>query len=225
MEKTWHFSPKTGKEELCRAGKDSKFTRSCPWGGEHFTNKEEARAYAEQRLEEEYSKSLSGEKSLSENQAKFLGDIESARVSGDYARASLITGHLHNSSEVGSPLEQMYYASAQGRMELDRRILLDSHVGGRNVYKEIREKIDAPDFDIQIDWTGNQEQIDQETKEGKELLRAGSLENSPSDDDKRKAKFAIIDYSQKWMERLSPPLGGGVAKRPRCLGLGDESQL
>lgn len=72
-------------------------------------------------------------------------DVASANTSLTYARFQIDNNFLHNSINIGSEPELFYYASAQGQLELQRRI--DATHGQHRVeYQHIHDTVTNPHF-------------------------------------------------------------------------------
>lgn len=141
-------------------------------------------------------------------------DAVSAETSRVYGHAGVEIGHLHNSfSYAMDPIEEFYYTSPQGRMELARRAEHRDSIGrtSNNPYAELAAKLDAgyrpPTPELPDD-------LDAQIRAGKK-----SIENARPDDSvlvhrrrggldvdtglERARRHFLTEKSAEWMSRLT----------------------
>jgi len=92
-----------GDVKPCSAAKGK-----CPFGGQenHYLNK----ALALKAVEDKYEA------------FSIVPDTQSSVISYIYTQYCIENKRLHNSINIGDPAELFYYSSAQGRLELERRL-------------------------------------------------------------------------------------------------------
>lgn len=165
--------------------------RACPLGGDHFeTLKEAEAAFAD-------SFSDTGMQSLSSN----ADGKASAELSMQYGHWSILANHLHNSGDIGSPAELIYYSTAQGQLELARRSrakFSDRYIA---IAEELREGMNFA-YGIEM------EKIEPLIKTGEESLQR---DLSAFDTDLRSLprhnpalRHYLVDQSAVWLKRLTP---------------------
>lgn len=169
----------------CKAEK-----RPCPIGGEHFEGAQAA--------EEAFAKTFEngGLVGLSNN----ADGKRSAEISRQYGHWSIVSDHLHNSSDLGSPAELIYYSTPQGRLELARRI----RQNGREEHSKILERLDTEE--LPNSYGLNEEAVKERVDAGRELLRTESKDFdfgwTQSHEDN--LRHFLVEESSKWMEKLTP---------------------
>ena len=166
--------------------------RNCPLGGEHFETMKDAEEAFASSFEGSGLASLGGNKD----------GKDSAEMSRQYAHWAVLNNHLHNSSRIGLPQELLYYSTAQGALELKRRMKSTYN----DDYVEIAEKLKAGpvDFDYSLD----QAAIDELAAEGKKFVMT---DTSLLNDDISKLprhvtplRHYMAEESSKWLSRLTP---------------------
>ena len=169
----------------CKAEK-----RPCPIGGEHF---EGAKAAEEAFAKTFESGGLAG---LSNN----ADGKRSAEVSRQYGHWSIVSDHLHNSSDLGSPAELIYYSTPQGRLELARRI----RQNGREEHSQILERIDTEE--IPDSYGLNEDAVKERVEAGRKLLRTESqqFDSGWLQEHQDNLRHFLVEESSKWMEKLTP---------------------
>lgn len=170
----------------------------------HYATKDQAaKAYENKMQESTFNKQQKKEIIITKE------SVQSAIMSANYGHYSIVKNHLHNSINTGNEAELYYYSTAQGRLELNRRI-------AQNPRREELHEIYAKINDVKFKPTNITEQLDtQQIKESIEqgyenfhkqrgesdyLLIASSDNKSLNE---KKAKHALADMSEKWNKRLS----------------------
>lgn len=203
-EKKFHISD-DGVARKCEATR-----KPCKFGGdeEHYSTQEEAQKAAEIKLSKEFNKTTLSKK----NRA----DVDSADNSFTYAKFSVLTGHLHNASAVGSPQELFYYSSKAGRLELNRRIAQDNVGYSDHIsrYQKIADVLDSPEFVkpiLEID----EIEFLKKVHEGEKIIRSNSLtfENisrkdefdawKKSRENQKITGIFLLSKSHEWMKNLT----------------------
>jgi len=172
----------------CRAEK-----RPCPIGGEHFEGLKDARGAYEERLSQELN-GLVGLKQIA-------GDELSAAVSRDYAHWSIISDHLHNATRVGNEAELLYYATAQGQLELERR--LQGKYPDKDLLR-VRETLEAGPLEYKF--MLDEEYVRTQAEEGEKLAPRSSsflLDEKGPNRHNGPLRHYLVEHSQKWLNRLS----------------------
>lgn len=188
----FHINDK-GEAKKCKAQPGN-----CPVtkesGGKHYDTPEEA----QQAYESTQSKNLF--KSLKNNN----DGIQSAEQSYTYAQWSLLNDHLHDSIGRGNNAEMFYYSSPAGRLELDRRIKMNSN---NDSYKEILKKIENKEFESIYISQDDKEFLELLSQDGEKLL-SEQLESNELNVkkfkrvDERVGSF-LINHSQEWLKSLT----------------------
>lgn len=165
-------------------------------------------------------------------------DKQSAIISRMYAHLSIANGHMHNGSGVGNDLERMYYASPQGRMELDRRSRGNKY--GNNDYADIAEKIDNGDYMNPSQDMLNQCKLDELISKGASEVRhefanqdqfLAKIGGSRNRGENSEIRHWTVERSAEWLNKLSTDeqdavcelTSNGFENMKRAIGEGDES--
>lgn len=131
------------------------------------------------------------------------GDTISADNSYTYAIFQAQTGFLHNAGSTGEPPELFYYSSPAGRLELERRIKMETR--SDNVYLEMRDTIDAEGFEpISLDSEIDEEKFVQDAEIGRQMLADGfsDYEETSRREDIEVGSY-LIQKSHQWLSNLS----------------------
>lgn len=187
---------------------------NCLFGDtEHYDSVKEAEKGLEERLSKDNSCGTL-KKSLKKNGTIPAPDIISADISKNYAHISIIEDHLHNASETGNELELYYYNSPAGRQDLQSRIGIDETDPYAKSYLEIRDKIDAPDFnsiELENHIRSFDTEIEKKVEEGAILVNDDfgqgyeilSAETAERDSQEDEVRHYLVDQSYKWYSNLS----------------------
>jgi len=161
--------------------------------GEHFENKKDAQGAFENDLSETV-----GFNGLKSNTSGELA----AEVSRAYAHWSIVNDHLHNASGTGNEAELIYYASAQGQLELARR----SRSKYNKEYLAIADRIkngEPKNFELTVD----PDALEKSIAAGEaHLLKDTSTfyleDKAPRHNEELGHK--LIELSHEWLKNLSP---------------------
>lgn len=183
----------------------------CKFGDvEHYASEKDAERGLEQRL----GNPCGAMKKSKQKAVKKAPDTVSASISREYGHISVLTNHLHNSSDTGSLLEQYYYNSPAGRLELKRRIGINKKYN--DDYVRIQEQIDAEDFKIDgVDtlMAEKKEHIENMVVQGREKVGKDfgdnhdklldTCFNRESPDEMAPVQHFLVEESSKWYSTLS----------------------
>jgi len=173
--------------------------KKCKFGDKkHFSTIHEA----EQELVENFNNKTI--KTLS----KIKPDTLSANISKNYSHLSIIFDHMHNSGHTGNELEQYYYNSPAGRLELERRTGKGNNID--KTYIKIKEIIDDPEFQP-IDTKINENKLNESIQTGYESFsekfgekdKELDYEYSDIDPKTNEMRHALVEESHKWYLNLS----------------------
>lgn len=183
----------------------------CKFGDvEHYASEKDAERGLEQRL----GNPCGTMKKSKHKAVKQAPDTVSASISREYGHISVLTNHLHNSSDTGSLLEQYYYNSPSGRLELKRRIGINKKYN--DDYVRIQEQIDAEDFKINgVDtlMAEKKEHIENMVIQGREKVGKDFGDNHDKllrrrftreeADEMAPVQHFLVEESSKWYSKLS----------------------
>lgn len=173
--------------------------KKCKFGDKkHFSTAHEAEKELSKKFDNETIPTLS----------KIKSDTLSANISRKYSHLSIAFDHMHNSGNAGNDLEQYYYNSPAGRLELERRIGKGKYID--ETYVKIKEIIDDPEFQP-IDTKINEDKLQELIQKGYDGFseKFGEKDNEldyeyrdidPKTDEMR---HALVEESHKWYVNLS----------------------